>query len=83
MISRHLHFILGFKSWRNTTEGSWYISKLCNVFAKLAKEEDLMTMITIVNGEVSKLDTDKGLKQVPNQSMTLRKRLYFNPIYDG
>eukprot|EP00795_Rhopilema_esculentum_P010352 gene10352-19053_t len=72
----------GFKSWRNTTEGSWYISKLCEVFSKLAKKNDLMTMITKVNGEVSKLYTDKGLKQVPNPSMTLTKLLYFNPILD-
>eukprot|EP00795_Rhopilema_esculentum_P010353 gene10353-19054_t len=71
----------GFKSWRNTTEGSWYISKLCEVFADLAKDFDLMTMITKVNDEVSKFYTDEGFKQVPNPSMTLRKLLFFNPIH--
>ena len=69
--------LLGQKSWRNTTEGSWYITKVCQVFKQLAKELDLMTMMTKVNSEVSKFYTEKGRKQVPNPSMTLRKLLYF------
>eukprot|EP00794_Sanderia_malayensis_P015864 gene15864-17462_t len=73
----------GYKSFRNTEFGSWYISKLCEVFKDMAKDHDLMTMMTTVNREVSKFYTDNHCKQVPNPSMTLTKQLYFIPIADS
>lgn len=41
--------ISGHYSWRNTTNGSWFIQSLVHVLSKEAAHEDLLSMMTSVN----------------------------------
>ncbi|XP_031561863.1 caspase-8-like [Actinia tenebrosa] len=78
------HFLLGYAtppgyvSWRSTEHGSWYISKLCEVFGKYCDAYDVTSMMVKVNDEVSEAYTKKGYKQCPAPVVTLRKRIYLN-----
>lgn len=78
------HFLLGYAtppgyvSWRSQIHGSWYISKLCEVFRKFCERFDVMTMMVKVNDEVSEAFTKRGYKQCPAPVVTLRRRIYFN-----
>lgn len=78
------HFLLGYAtppgyvSWRSQIHGSWYISKLCEVFRKYCDQFDVMTMMVKVNDEVSEAFTRQGYKQCPAPVVTLRRRIYFN-----
>ena len=65
-------------SWRSQVHGSWYISKLCEVFEQHCERYDVTTMMVKVNDEVSAAFTKKGLKQCPAPVVTLRKRVYLN-----
>jgi len=69
----------GYKSWRNTVEGSWYIATLCKVFKEFAWKYDLMSMAAKINALVAEDFTDEKHYQVPNPTMTLRKLVFFNP----
>lgn len=68
----------GYVSWRSQIHGSWYVSKLCEVFRKYCEKFDVMTMMVKVNDEVSDAFTRQGYKQCPAPVVTLRKRIYFN-----
>lgn len=78
------HFLLGYAtppgyvSWRSQVHGSWYISKLCEVFRKYCENYDVTTMMVKVNDEVSDAFTKRGYKQCPAPVVTLRKRIYLN-----
>nr|AJG36593.1 caspase 8 [Acropora millepora] len=78
------HFLLGYAtppgyvSWRSQIHGSWYISKLCEVFRKYCERYDVTSMMVRVNDEVSEAFTKMGYKQCPAPVVTLRKRIYFN-----
>ncbi|XP_065068693.1 caspase-8-like [Rhopilema esculentum] len=69
----------GCKSLRDKSKGTFYISTLCNVFRKMARKDNLMTMMTKINRKVAAMEHST---QVPNPSMTLRKLLFFNPQTD-
>ncbi len=61
-------------------KGSWYVTMLCEVFRDMARESDLLTMMTKVNAKVSECYTrDNEVMQVPYPSMSLTKLLYFTP----
>ncbi|XP_033825393.1 caspase-9-like [Periophthalmus magnuspinnatus] len=69
----------GYVSWRDTQAGSWYVETLDRVFAESAVTDDLVTMLMMVNNEVSQ-NSAKGLyKQMPGSFNFLRKLLYFQP----
>lgn len=70
--------VSGHASFRNTANGSRFIRTLVEVFREYAGKEDLLSMLTIVNNEVSKLG-DIGDKQIPEPLTTLRKKVYFWP----
>ncbi len=38
----------GYVSWRNSCKGSWFIQSLCEVFAKFAHRDDVLSMLTKV-----------------------------------
>ena len=45
----HVYSILiGFVSWRNSEQGSWFIQALCEVFAKHCHHEDAVNMLVQV-----------------------------------
>ncbi|KAM9752313.1 caspase-9 isoform 1-T1 [Menidia menidia] len=67
----------GYVSWRDTTSGSWYVEILDRVLEENSSTDDLVTMLMMVNHEVS-LNSAKGLyKQMPGSFNFLRKLLYF------
>ena len=68
---------LGYLSWRSPRYGSWYISKLCEVLVDYAPQQDLLTMLTIVNRKVSDCYTAEGFKQCPAPVSLLRKQVWF------
>ena len=69
-------------SWRSPRYGSWYISKLCEVFVDYSPQQDLLSMLTIVNHKVSEAYTTQGYKQCPAPVTLLRKQVWFfaNPL---
>ncbi|NXY29069.1 CASP8 protein, partial [Pomatorhinus ruficollis] len=78
-------FLLGmatlqdYVSYRSPREGTWYIQALCqHLEYRCPRGEDVLTILTAVNQEVSKKTCERGAKkQMPQPSFTLRKRLIF------
>ena len=70
---------LGYLSWRITDGASWYVDTLCDVFEKYADTEDLLSLMTEVNSQVSKKVTPHDKRQMPEPKFTLRRKLYFYP----
>ncbi|XP_071377930.1 caspase-9 [Centroberyx affinis] len=69
----------GYVSWRDTQAGSWYVETLDRILEESAATDDLVTMLMMVNNEVSQ-NSAKGLyKQMPGSFNFLRKLLYFQP----
>ncbi|XP_075882237.1 caspase-9 [Nelusetta ayraudi] len=67
----------GYVSWRDTQSGSWYVETLDSILEENAATDDLVTMLMMVNHEVSQ-NSAKGLyKQMPGSFNFLRKLLYF------
>ena len=66
-------------SWRSPQYGSWYISKLCEVLTDNSHHQDLLSMLTMVNSEVSQAYTTKGYKQCPAPVTLLRRQVWFFP----
>ncbi|XP_041801733.1 caspase-9 [Chelmon rostratus] len=67
----------GYVSWRDTQSGSWYVETLDRILEENAATDDLVTMLMMVNHEVSQ-NSAKGLyKQMPGSFNFLRKLLYF------
>lgn len=67
----------GYVSWRDTESGSWYVETLDRILEENAATDDLVTMLMMVNHEVSQ-NSAKGLyKQMPGSFNFLRKLLYF------
>ncbi|ODM92296.1 Caspase-1 [Orchesella cincta] len=92
-IPNHADFLIaystvpGFYSWRNTTNGSWFIQAICNVFNKYAQKKDLLSMMTIVAREValfyeSNTPSQPHMnqkKQIPFITSTLIRDVYLVP----
>lgn len=67
----------GYVSWRDTQSGSWYVETLDRILEENAATDDLVTMLMMVNHEVSQ-NSAKGLyKQMPGSFNFLRKLLHF------
>uniref|UniRef100_A0A672H2G9 Caspase 9, apoptosis-related cysteine peptidase n=1 Tax=Salarias fasciatus TaxID=181472 RepID=A0A672H2G9_SALFA len=67
----------GYVSWRDPRLGSWYVETLDRILEESAATDDLVTMLMLVNHEVSQ-NSAKGLyKQMPGSFNFLRKLLYF------
>ncbi|XP_064167557.1 caspase 20, apoptosis-related cysteine peptidase isoform X1 [Anguilla rostrata] len=72
-------------SIRHSVRGSWYIQALCQELRQgCARREDILTILTRVNEEVSRREGDlcsqygpQLAKQMPDPRFTLRKRLVF------
>lgn len=75
----------GFYSWRNTSQGSWFIQALCSVLQERARSVDLLSMLTVVCRRValyyeSCVPGDPNMdrkKQVPSITSTLTRLVYF------
>ncbi|XP_008836995.1 caspase-8 [Nannospalax galili] len=68
-------------SYRDPTNGTWYIQSLCRSLRERCPQgDDVLTILTEVNYEVSKKDDTRNMsKQMPQPTFTLRKRLFFPP----
>uniref|UniRef100_G1Q3P2 Caspase 10 n=1 Tax=Myotis lucifugus TaxID=59463 RepID=G1Q3P2_MYOLU len=68
-----LSTVPGYVSFRHKTEGSWYIQSLYNYLKHLVpRHEDLLSILTAVNNDVSRRGGTK--KQIPQPYFTLRKK---------
>ncbi|XP_067597115.1 caspase-8 isoform X4 [Pseudorca crassidens] len=78
-------FLLGmatvdnYVSYRSPMEGTWYIQSLCqSLRERCPRGEDILSILTNVNFEVSNKDDKKNMgKQMPQPTFTLRKKLFF------
>ena len=74
-------------SYRNENEGSHYVRCLVEAFRKHVAHDHILDILTVVNHEVSKIDTErpssknrnrtKICKQMPEVRHTLRKKVRF------
>ncbi|XP_047210049.1 caspase-3-like [Girardinichthys multiradiatus] len=74
----------GYYSWRNTTNGSWFIQSLCETLNKFSGQLELMQLMTRVNHKVafnfesaSNLPGFDAKKQIPCVLSMLTKEFYF------
>ncbi|KAM9741013.1 caspase-3b isoform 2-T3 [Menidia menidia] len=74
----------GYYSWRNTSQGSWFIQSLCEVLQKSREKLELMQIMTRVNRKValqfessSNTPGFSGKKQIPSIVSMLTKDFYF------
>ncbi|XP_069341476.1 caspase-10 [Eulemur rufifrons] len=81
----HADFLLGlstvpgYLSFRHMEEGSWYIQSLCKRLKNLVlSQEDILSILTVVNRDVSQQADIHGIKkQMPQFANTLRKKVVF------
>ena len=75
----------GFYSWRNTTNGSWFVQALCYVLSERGREDDLLSLMTTVSrivsiGFESNTPQDSNMhqrKQIPCITSLLTRKIYF------
>ncbi|MCJ8734145.1 hypothetical protein PDJAM_G00231940 [Pangasius djambal] len=74
----------GYYAWRNTANGSWFISSLCEMLTKYGRELEIMQLMTRVNRKValefqscSNIPGFSDKKQIPCIVSMLTKELYF------
>ncbi|XP_025018785.1 caspase-3 isoform X3 [Python bivittatus] len=73
----------GYYSWRNSSEGSWFIQSLCVMLKQYAKKLELMQILTRVNRKVAEFSSYSnradfhGKKQIPCIVSMLTKDFYF------
>ncbi|EFX74107.1 hypothetical protein DAPPUDRAFT_307426 [Daphnia pulex] len=90
-IPTHADFLIaystvpGFYSWRNTTNGSWFVQALCYVLSERGREDDLLSLMTTVSrivsiGFESNTPQDSNMhqrKQIPCVTSLLTRKIYF------
>lgn len=76
--------LIGYYSWRNSKDGSWFIQSLCAALKQYAHKLELMHILTRVNRKVAvefeSFSTDSTFhakKQIPCIVSMLTKELYF------
>ncbi|XP_044158711.1 caspase-8-like [Bufo gargarizans] len=72
----------GYYSFRHPRKGTWYIQALCaNLTKMVPKGEDILSILTKVNKDVSEMEYFKdgrtNMKQMPQPTYTLRQKLVF------
>lgn len=92
-IPAHADFLIacstvpGYYSWRNSSEGSWFIQALCAILSKYYNTMDLLSLMTKVNHAVayhfqSYVPNDLEMhdkKQIPYICSMLTKKVYLHP----
>ena len=68
---------LGYSSYRDEEQGSWYIRELVRIFKKYDKDH-LMDLMLLVNFAVSQKFCEQGFKQIPSEECRLTKKCYFS-----
>lgn len=70
--------VSGYASFRNPREGSRFVRCLVEVFQEKAGQEDVLSMLTLVNNRLSCMG-EVDSKQVGQPTSTLTKKLFFWP----
>ncbi|KAJ8369773.1 hypothetical protein SKAU_G00098010 [Synaphobranchus kaupii] len=70
----------GYVSWRDTQTGSWYVETLDRILEENASTRDLVSMLTMVNSDVSQISAKGLYKQMPGSFNFLRKLFYFQTL---
>ena len=60
----------GYVSIRDHYRGTWFVESLCRVFQQRAKDTDLRDMLDETARELSKYETETGLKQSFNYDVS-------------
>ena len=68
---------MNYMAWRDTKNGSWYVSELCMSLTSYGVYSNLVDMVTHTNGEVAKGYSHCGFKQQPEFISRLRKNVFF------
>ncbi|XP_002165630.2 caspase-3 [Hydra vulgaris] len=75
----------GYYSWRNSTNGSWFMESLCGVFRQYAHKMDVLRMLTRANEVLSKRKSNTAVRATDNKTQIasivtqLRKDFFMNP----
>lgn len=76
--------VAGHYSWRNSTNGSWFVQTLCDVLLEYGMQLEIMQILTIVNRKVAyhyesnaSDSSMSGKKQIPCIMSMLTKELFF------
>lgn len=77
----------GYYSWRNTTNGSWYVQSLNHVFSRATGKEEIMDLLTMTNMRLNSHFQSNcpsqqylhGKKQTAFFESTLTAKLYLTP----
>lgn len=68
--------IPGFVSWRNPSNGSWFIQAFCQVMQEKGSSDDLVSLMTEVSRKVA--TSSKNCQQIPCQTSMLTRKIIFN-----
>ena len=68
---------LGYASYRNEEEGSWFVQSLVKLLKNYFEKEHIMDIFLRVNNEVANLKSDENYKQIPSQECRLTKKCFF------
>ncbi|XP_060652025.1 caspase Dronc [Drosophila nasuta] len=72
--------IPGYETHRDEETGSWYIQKLCDIFARNAHNTCLEDMLKLIQDTVGNMRTREGnLQTAQYENNGFSKKLYFNP----
>ncbi|XP_055383291.1 caspase Dronc [Condylostylus longicornis] len=72
----------GYKTHRDPDSGSWYIQKLCQVFASHAFDTHIEDLLKLVGEAAGQIRTNDGKMQTASySSYGFHKKLFFNPGY--
>ncbi|KAK3862330.1 hypothetical protein Pcinc_031799 [Petrolisthes cinctipes] len=81
--------VSGHYSWRNTTNGSWFVQSLVHVLEREASHDDLLSIMTSVNRYmINNFESNcpsqhhmHGKKQAASIVSTLMRKVYLGPKY--
>lgn len=72
--------VSGYKCYRHTMDGTWFIQTLASVFRAHAHNSDLHSLMTRISHDVGCTQTKDGHTQQPEvHTCTLTKKLFFRP----
>lgn len=74
----------GYETFRDTENGSWYVTSTCQVYAEHAHDTHLDDMLKMIGNNIRKIQTEDGEMQVAtSEERGFYNKLYFNPGYSA
>uniref|UniRef100_A0A8D9F5D5 Cell death protein 3 n=1 Tax=Cacopsylla melanoneura TaxID=428564 RepID=A0A8D9F5D5_9HEMI len=73
----------GYNSKRHPSRGSWFITFICQVFAEMAKDTDLLSMMEEVDRRMrERCDENYGTQMYVKKTEGFSKKFFFNVVLD-